>query len=171
MSIALFDYYEISNHGNIRSKDRVTNNRHGTYVKKGRKINPVPDAYGYKMVHLHSNGKGCTKKIHRLVAETFMEKKEGCEVNHIDCDKTNNFVSNLEWITHQENMTHANKNGLISADHLRKLNFDRAKISSNDVENIKAMLSEGHTQQSIAEKYNVCQGHISKIKRNLRWAS
>lgn len=64
---------------------------------------------GYKMVTFRRPG-GEQQKVyvHRLVAETFIEKPDGCNVvNHLDADKTNNRIDNLEWTTRSGNMSHA----------------------------------------------------------------
>lgn len=67
---------------------------------------------GYIKVSLSRDGIGHTKPIHRLVAEAFLGKKEGLDINHIDGDKTNNDLSNLEWCTRGENNRHAYRIGL-----------------------------------------------------------
>ena len=69
--------------------------------------------YGYPQRKFEVKGKTKAFFIHRAVAELFIENTENkpC-VNHIDGDKTNNDVSNLEWCTHAENMAHAKREGL-----------------------------------------------------------
>lgn len=68
----------------------------------------------YKTVRLRKDGKPKTYKLHRLLAEAFLFKPEGKNyVNHKDGNKLNNDLSNLEWCTHQENMMHAYKMGLL----------------------------------------------------------
>ena len=77
------------------------------------------DQKGYLFVRLRYN----SPKIHRLVAISFIENPEDKpQVNHIDGDKENNHVSNLEWVTNQENMTHAWKLGLQNNKHAEKEN-------------------------------------------------
>lgn len=62
---------------------------------------------------MSKNNKSKIIRVHRIVAKTFLVLKENVkEVNHKDGNKENNCISNLEWITHQENMIHAYKNGL-----------------------------------------------------------
>lgn len=90
--------YEVSDHGNIR---RIANKRP---LKKhlSRKEN------AYLVVALSRWCIARTKLVHRLVAIEFCGGyKEGFEVNHIDRDKTNNHFSNLEWVTHQDNINHS----------------------------------------------------------------
>lgn len=66
----------------------------------------------YLSVYLCNNGKENTKRVHRLVAEAFIEKRNGSVVNHINGDKLDNRVENLEWCTPTENNQHAVKMGL-----------------------------------------------------------
>ena len=68
---------------------------------------------GYKTVSLWKNNKGSSKTIHRLVALTYLTNPNNLpEVNHIDGNKLNNHVDNLEWVTRSENMIHAYATGL-----------------------------------------------------------
>lgn len=81
------------------------------WIKKPRIENTRLSNSGYKMVRWHF-GEGY---VHRLVAEHFIPNPENKEyVNHIDGDKLNNHVSNLEWVTPIENSRHASENNLIN---------------------------------------------------------
>ena len=73
----------------------------------------VRDNKGYLVVDLYEGGKRTTARVHRLVAEEFIENPDNkpC-INHIDGNKHNNHVSNLEWVTKKENSEHAWNNGL-----------------------------------------------------------
>lgn len=103
--------YEVSDHGGVRSLDRlVARPRGGRAVKKGRVLSPAFDSGGYLVVSLCIDGAQRTKKIHRLVALAFIGESE-LQVNHIDCCKTNNNISNLEYVTRQQNVDHAVANG------------------------------------------------------------
>ena len=67
---------------------------------------------GYFVVSLSRGGKGTTKRIHRLVAAAFIPNPKGKrEVNHIDCDKSNNAAVNLEWVSSSENKIHSYRFG------------------------------------------------------------
>ena len=98
--------YEVSNLGQVRSLNYKRT--------KGTKIlKLVIDKDGYLRVNLYKNGKQYNKKVHRLVTAAFIPNPEGkTEVNHIDGNKTNNRVENLEWVTHSENIQHAWESGL-----------------------------------------------------------
>lgn len=67
---------------------------------------------GYKQVRLRKDGKTYTYSVHRLVAFTFISNpvNKPC-INHIDSNRSNNHVDNLEWVTHAENTAHAIKVG------------------------------------------------------------
>lgn len=86
----------------------------GTILSKsGKVMSQKCGTYGYKRLNLRINRKKKFHETHRLVAELFIENPEGKRtVNHIDGDKLNNNVSNLEWATHSENNQHAYDMGL-----------------------------------------------------------
>lgn len=72
---------------------------------------------GYLKTTLWKDGKGTTRKTHRFIAETFIENIDNKpQVNHINGDKKDNRVENLEWVTHQENMDHAVEMGLVNSE-------------------------------------------------------
>jgi hypothetical protein len=103
--------YQISNFGRVKSLDRVIDTRNGKSTIKGVIVNPCGKPYLF--VYLSKNNKSKYHAIHRLVAQAFIPNLENKpQVNHIDGDKTNNVVSNLEWVTQSENMLHAYRIGL-----------------------------------------------------------
>lgn len=80
--------------------------------------NPSPSKNGYRVVCLHRPGeKPISQNVHRLIAETFIAKEDGCDVvNHIDGDRGNNNIRNLEWTTYSGNSIHAiHRRGSIGA--------------------------------------------------------
>ena len=95
----------------ITSQGRVLSLKYG----KMRELKPRIDRDGYLDVLLYKNGKQYRISIHQLVARAFIPNLENKpEVNHIDEDKTNNHVSNLEWMTHKENINHGTRNERVS---------------------------------------------------------
>lgn len=99
------DKFEVSSFGNIRNK------------KTGRILKQSLNAYGYKRATLSVNGVKNYVIVHRIVAKEFIDNPYNKrEVNHIDCNKQNNNISNLEWVTSSENKYHAHKNNLMNID-------------------------------------------------------
>ena len=102
-------YYQVSNQGNVRSLDRFdgVHDRQGTIIKPSLKQN------GYLQVGLRKHSVRKWFGVHRLVAIHFIENPDNKpQVNHVDGNKLNNTVENLEWVTEKENQNHAAKLGL-----------------------------------------------------------
>jgi hypothetical protein len=99
-TLDLFSGYTIREDGEIRSRF-------------GRVIRQQFAKAGYARVELWSKGRGKKYLVHRLLAQAFISNPEGKpQINHIDGDKANNRLSNLEWVTQSENQLHAYKIGL-----------------------------------------------------------
>ena len=107
--------YEVSNLGNVRSIDRcVKHYRGGLRKYKGSGKSLRYDKNGYTRCNLNKDGKRFDFRVHRLVADAFLDNKlNKKEVNHINGIKDDNNVNNLEWCTSSENRLHATKNRLI----------------------------------------------------------
>lgn len=104
-------YYEVDQFGRVYALDRVitVNDNGRTYDKplNGRQMKQSIHSKGYKTVSLTKDGKTKTIYVHRIVAEAFIPNPNALPfINHIDEDKTNNFVENLEWCTEQYNSTY-----------------------------------------------------------------
>lgn len=100
-TIDAFPNYSVSNEGRVR-KDTT-----------GKILVATPDSRGYPALSLKDETGWHTKPVHRLVAKAFIDNPyEKRSVNHIDGNKSNNHISNLEWITDSENMLHAYTTGL-----------------------------------------------------------
>jgi len=73
-----------------------------------KELKPYKAKVGYLVVDLYENKTRSNKKVHRLVAETYIQNPNNLpQVNHIDEDKSNNCVSNLEWVTDKQNKVHS----------------------------------------------------------------
>ena len=105
--------YQISNYGKIRSLRCWTGH---IYITRNKILNPSKNTKGYLQVQLCKNGRRKQCLVHRIVAETFILKpnEEQNVVNHIDGNKLNNNVNNLEWCTQKQNIQHAIKNELFN---------------------------------------------------------
>lgn len=111
-------YYEVSSHGRIRSVERDIVERNGikTQHLKGRIRKQIMGTMGYYMLHLNKDGHYKSCFVHRLVAEAFLPNPDNLpEVNHIDENKENNAVWNLEWCDHLHNQRHGTAPQRISA--------------------------------------------------------
>lgn len=140
--------YEASTEGRIRQRTASPRRRPGYIVPQSSV------AHGYKRVGLMVDGKSRTFLVHRLVAETFIPAHaKGAEVNHINGDKTDNRIENLEWITHAENMRHA----------LRVLGRTFGTKSLTD-EQVKSIRGVDGTLRDIARDYGVSAMTVLRIK-------
>lgn len=111
---------------------------------------------GYMQFHLQINKTRLHYYLHRFVWEAFRgEIPNGFEINHVDGNKGNNSLSNLELVSKAGNMKHAVLTGLIQPK----------KLSDADV---RAIRLDSRTSTSIAQSYNVVQSTVSRIKSGVR---
>ena len=109
--------YEVSSYGRVRSLDRYDSRNH---FRRGRILKLSYDTVGYLIVGLHSNGKAKTYLVHRLVAQAFIPNPDNLpEVNHIDEDKMNNRVDNLEMCNREYNSNFGTRNDRIRATSIK----------------------------------------------------
>lgn len=137
------DYFQISNLGNVFSK------------RSKRILKQTKSKTGYWTFATKIGGRNGTDhcfKVHRLVAEAFIPNPESKPfVNHIDGCKTNNILSNLEWVTPKENSDHARATGL----QLRKLTADQ----------VREIRSSTKTQWELASMYGISRASVGRVKR------
>lgn len=153
--------YQISNAGKVK---RIKP-EHNTFV--GKILKPGIDTDGYEHVILGNLGIRRTLKVHRLVATVFIRPPQpGEQVNHKDGNRRNNTVTNLEWLTLQENIDHKVH---VLKTQLRGEGIGISKLTEEKVRKIREMLPL-YSQQFIADTYGVSQPAIGAIKRNKTWA-
>lgn len=129
---------------------------------KRREVKGYIDRYGYRRVLLHIDGRRVKYFVHRLVAETYIPNPNDLpQVNHKDGNKLNNNVSNLEWVTVKQNITHAIKNGL------RKQN-SRAVLNEEQIKEIKKLFKT-KSMRELADMYNVSLSCIKHIHAGHTW--
>ena len=145
--------YEVSALGVVRN------------AKKGNTLKWVDNGKGYKMVKLYNSSKptGRLCLIHRVVLSTFDPMgRSDLDVNHIDGDKSNNRLTNLEWTTKSNNTRHAHMTGLFNG---------RNKLTIEQVREIKVRLRQENRESysKISRDYNVLPWNIIQIARGKLW--
>lgn len=151
--------YQISNEGQIKT----------VATQKLRLVALHPS--GYLFISLYKKGKTHSRFVHRLLAESFIDNPDGKrEVNHIDGDKQNNELHNLQWATTTENVMHALKLGLMKTgeDHVQ------SKLSNEDTNYIRKWFKPRDTEyggKALAKKFGVSTQLISAIVTGVarRW--
>jgi hypothetical protein len=158
-----YPYHEITRDGRVRRTWRTKG--HVTEL-----ATPV-SGWGYREVRLRSPD-GARKKwqVHRLVLHTFVGPAPSSrhEGNHLDGDKTNNRVENLEWATRSENMQHAFDTGLNVPSHGET--HHKAKLTAPEVREIRRLHRSGVAIRALARRYPVSRVNIRSILRRETWA-
>ena len=133
-----------------------------------RKLKPRANTRGYLYVNLCKKGKYKSKSLHRLVAEAFLNNEnELPQVNHIDGNKLNNNITNLEWCSASSNIKHAFETGL-NTPRVGSQHHD-THLSENDVLTIRQLLVTGNSRMYIANKYKVSVSSIKNIALGYTW--
>lgn len=154
MKINNYPNYTIDEDGNIFSLN-------------GKIKLPSKDKKGYIHITLSNNGIRKTFLVHRLVAEHFIDNPNNLlQVNHIDGDKSNNNVTNLEWVTPSDNIIHSFNNGL---SNYSGENNGKSKLTLLEVIEIKKLINNKIKLKDIAKQFNVHPNTISEIKRGIKW--
>lgn len=136
--IKSWEDYTIDTEGNVFSK------------RKNKYLKQTINKYGYCKVTLQKDKYRKTYSVHRLVAQTFIKNINNYPcVNHIDSNKTNNNIYNLEWVTHKQNMEHAVTHHRF--DNMAKIN--REKMKNNKV----YLLSNGYKKANKKRSKKVAQ--------------
>lgn len=102
------ELYQVSNYGNIKRKKRnIPHINNSIRVFNEKLLKLCIEKKGYSIIRLSKDNKIKSFKVHRLVALHFSENVDNLEfVNHVDGNKLNNFINNLEWVSNRENINH-----------------------------------------------------------------
>ncbi len=162
------DYYEVSNHGRVRSIDRVFKKK-GLCSVKGKILTQRLNKKGYPAVFFYINTVRIERNPHRLVALAFVPNPENKpQVNHIDGNKLNNNDWNLEWNTNSENQLHAYRLGLQNKKGERNSN---TVLTDADVTNIKLRYNSGLKISEVCQELNVNLSIVRQIIYGRTWRS
>ena len=146
-------YYQVSNLGNVRSLDRLVENGR---KYKGQTMQPTKRSDGRLQVSFRKNGKQKKIKVHRLVAQAFIENAlNKPQVNHINEIITDNRVENLEWATCKENINHGTHNERV-ANSLSK-SIEGKNIKNGNILRFKSTREAGRN--------GFDQGHVAACCR------
>lgn len=149
---------EISMFGDVRTLDRVVSSENRTCFTKGRVLKQQYNR-GYLIVSILVDGKCIKKRVNRLVAQTFIPNPDNFpEVNHKDCDKTNNNVDNLEWCSKSYNIQYREKFGKALGHPVLAINLATLKVSRFSSQH-EASRALGANQSSINA---VIKGKLNK---------
>ncbi len=136
------------------------------FYTKPRKLKPFTPDNGYIQISLSLEYKKPRKELlHRLVAKLFIPNpQDKCCINHIDGNKHNNSVVNLEWVTYKENSVHSVETGLHKFDNTHKRKLTTA--DANDIRDNYVPYSKTLGRRAFARKYNVSYTIVSYIIEN-----
>lgn len=153
----LNDKYIVDSYGNIAN------------YATGRILTARKNKKGYIVYDLYlEKGKKSAVFSHRAVASCFLENfSKYLQVNHIDCNKENNYYKNLEMVTNQENSAHAVANGLMVPLKGQENGF--SKYTEEQIHNICKFLELGYHRDAISEVLNVPNHLVKGIKSRKRW--
>jgi hypothetical protein len=156
--------YQVSNLGNVKSLNY-------NHTGKEKILKPAKNNKGYLMVNLYKEGKQKTCKIHRLVAQSFIENPQNLpQVNHKNEIKTDNASSNLEWCTNEYNNNYGTRNQRVAESNTNNPNkskpvlcVETGKIysSTNEVQR-ELGFSQGNISSACRGKYKQAYGYTWK---------
>lgn len=152
--------YQVSDQGRVR---RLA----GTpYCKEERTLTSKP-GHRYARVVLALNGKHRTFYVHHLVANAFLGgRPDGWEVNHKNGSKWDNRLTNLEYVTRAQNVEHCR---VVLQHYLRGEDSPAARLSEDEVLNIRRMVAQGSSHRKAAQQYGVDRATVGLIIRHETW--
>jgi len=158
--------YQVSDMGRVKAMRRqIIHSNGNTHTYQERILRTLLDRSGYHAVILCNTGDRKRILVHRLVAESFKDKKVNQDfVNHIDCIKSNNYASNLEWVSHAENVRHAFANNRYDR---KGSKHPSAKINESIVKQIRE--SKARTVD-LASQLGLTEAHVYSVRSFKSWA-
>lgn len=154
--------YQASSLGRIKSLKRETNNQ---YCKEDIILKIKRHKNGYLFAALYKNGKQKDISIHRLVATTFLENKNNYPcINHINGNKEDNSVSNLEWCSYSHNTKEAFKTGLMKPNYkVLRENSKKSAIKVLQIDKItKKVIREWDSMKEAEDTLHITT-HINEV--------
>ena len=156
--------YQVSSMGRVKTVERHKSDgrRQPEAIRKTQ-----IDHRGYEFVLLYNGERMNRFSVHVLVANAFIPNPEHKpQVNHIDGDKLNNVLENLEWVTASENQFHALAHGLLIP---RRGDANKqTKVSDADIRRIREMRKAGAKLQPLADMFGISLSQVGRIVRNER---
>lgn len=156
-----FPGYHVNSNGDV-----ISFRRYGKITDKALLMKTYVSNSGYLCVKLRNNNIVHTCTIHRLIASSFVPNRHNKpHINHINGNKLDNSVENLEWCTPSENIIHAIK----TMGHYIGKNNGMSVLNSEKVLEIRRLLASKVPQRKIAKMFGVTKGAIGCIKSGITW--
>lgn len=165
-----FEGYKVSNLGRVMVMDRVKYINNIPRKMKNRIMSVQTHHSGYCNITLVNNNLKKTFTIHRLVALTFIDNPNNLKtVNHINGDKKDNRITNLEWMSQLENNKHARLTGL--KDNHYGENNPKSILNKDQVLEIREFYSKNKQtkKKDLAKKYNISLSCLVHIINKTSW--
>lgn len=165
------DFYEASNLGQIRVKDRTVVRKHSTggitnFFYKGRLLTPCKsDSLGHMVVHIGFNGQKKNVAVHKMVLLAFVgPPPDGMECCHNNGNASDNRLENLRWDTHFKNNQDRKKHGKYATGE----NHHMAKLTKEQVDLIRLSIKPA---KEISKDFGIAVSHVHRIKNNQCWTA
>lgn len=183
-----YPFLQANQFGEVRTIDRTVKCKNGGKLfVKGRILKQQRDRYGYMYVQFSSDRKRVTLKVHRIVLACFRLNPDNLpEVNHIDCNRSNNRLDNLEWCSSAYNISYREKYGKASSRPVFAVNIETGEVlhfeSRGEAERklnishqdifavIKGTLNTIHGYWFTEDENEITEGKIQEIKANIRFS-